>query len=669
MRPIEDHSMTLRILGEHPLAGDGNGKLKSHIATVFPAAAALVTIPGIHATQRFMYLDLLNAERKSQGLPPLGEQEEAAVWENSVDLIIEDDSILIRPDPDRMQLAYAADEALQEIVPKHKIKFLYVRNEKIRKAIERRGECWRITRLPKSRAEMVRMINASRMSVGEAEIYYYNKITGTHFLSCAEFAGLGTLDNPALRRQLIEIQDLAARINRQGEPEIRPFAAGEGFSAAAWAGFDFRTLDDRQLRAAHAQLQRQFEESVDPELRRDDLTDVHWRNRMYAALIGQADEAVSEETLLGLSAEFFMQIQWLPGGRIEEGELILDPILETRCEPGDELDPAAIYDDKCRGIIFNFVREYGDLEYINVGRVIGSLSRRQVFFGRRDVYIAVAKLRGAAEPIVNIIRMQKWGVREHLDDGKDLLNAIVQSEEYTEYILDRRLGCRQLGMNLPPRVTARKLSEKYCGKQGGYHGSTIWSTYFQRDYIRGIATDKIPVGRFQDETFALALARLLGRAAAPNMIVGRCDLSGNVLFDDGDEVVVEDAQGMPVDIVVADQTGTFVDYVRDLKDLAAVYARPVNRRAAHLACPESFAEAYLAAFEERFTSIQEEYRKRRRAFDTLFKHRPRDEKGSLAYRWERVLQRLLRADPAQIKSQIRAKLVLSPNTCAAATAG
>jgi hypothetical protein len=289
-----------------------------------------------------------------------------------------------------------------------------------------------------------------------------------------------------------------------------------------------------------------------------------------------------------------------------------------------------------------------------------------VFFGRRDVYIAVAKLRSAAEPIVNIIRMQKFGVREHLDDNKDLLSAIIQSEEYTEYILDRRLGCRQLGMNLPARVTARKLSERYRGKQSGYHDTTIWSTYFQRDYIRGIATDKIPVGRLQDETFALALARLLGRAAAPNMIVGRCDLVGNVLFDDGDEVVVEDAQGIPVDVVVADQTGTFVDYVRDLKDLAAVYARPVNRRAARLACPESFAEAYLNAFEERFVSIQEEYRKRRRAFDTLFKHRPRDEKGSLAYRWERVLQRLQRAEPAQIKAQIRAKLVLNPAGCAAA---
>ena len=30
--------------------------------------------------------------------------------------------------------------------------------------------------------------------------------------------------------------------------------------------------------------------------------------------------------------------------------------------------------------------------------------------------------------------MQKWGVREHLDEGKGLLSAIIESEEYKEYI-------------------------------------------------------------------------------------------------------------------------------------------------------------------------------------------------------------------------------------------
>ena len=202
--------------------------------------------------------------------------------------------------------------------------------------------------------------------------------------------------------------------------------------------------------------------------------------------------------------------------------------------------------------------------------------------------MAVFKLRGVDEEIVNIVRMQKWGVHEHLDEGKGLLEAILEADEYTEYIFDRRLGCRQLGMNLPRHVTARRLAEKYWGARTEYHGMMIWSTYFQRDYIRGIASDKIPACRFEDPAYAMQFARLLGQAAAPNMIVGRCDLSGQVLFDDGDEVVIEDAAGMPAEIVVTDQTGTFVDYLRELEEFAAAYARPIIRRRPYVADAERF---------------------------------------------------------------------------------
>ena len=51
--------MLPRIIGEHPLAKDANGKLKSRIATVFPYGNTIVTLPGIHATQRMAYVDLL----------------------------------------------------------------------------------------------------------------------------------------------------------------------------------------------------------------------------------------------------------------------------------------------------------------------------------------------------------------------------------------------------------------------------------------------------------------------------------------------------------------------------------------------------------------------------------------------------------------------------------
>ena len=176
--------------------------------------------------------------------------------------------------------------------------------------------------------------------------------------------------------------------------------------------------------------------------------------------------------------------------------------------------------------------------------------------------------------------MQKWGIREHLNDGKKLLDAIIQSEEYTEYILDRRLGCRQLGMNLPARTTAKRISERYSGPRRDMHNAMIWSPYFERDYIRGMATDKIPPQKLANAAFASRLARLLGQAAAPNMIVGRCDHAGPRRVRRRRRGPDRNDAGLPVEIVVADQMGTFADYRTDLEHFAAEYAEPVNRRLA-----------------------------------------------------------------------------------------
>jgi hypothetical protein len=295
---------------------------------------------------------------------------------------------------------------------------------------------------------------------------------------------------------------------------------------------------------------------------------------------------------------------------------------------------------------------------VNIGRVISSLARRRPFPGRRDVYVVQVKQRDSQGEIISVIRMQKWGVRERLDEGKSLLQAMRESEEYTEYVLDRRLGCRQLGMNLPSRVTDGRINERYSGLQKELEGLMIWSPYFERDYIHGVATDKVPLYRFASDEFALAFARLMGRAAAVNLVVGRCDHQDNVLFDDGDEVLVEDAAGLPLEIVVADQTGTFKNYQRDLRLAAPAYADVINRRAEHVSNLEAFAGEYLEAFADRLAAIQRYYRWRRRAFDTLFKDRPRDERGSFAYRWERVLARLDQADPQELKELIRESLAV-----------
>jgi hypothetical protein len=647
--------MLPRIIGEPPLTKDANGKLKSRIATVFPLANTIVTLPGIHATQRMAYVDQLARERIAMGLGPLTREEEAAEWRNSVDLIMEDDTILVRPDPENMAMSFRADELLQEFVPKHRVKYLLVCNETVRAAIKQRGECWRISTLPKTPDEMKRMIETSKIAIRGNELYYFSKATGTRFLTCETFLQLGGLGNSALRRHLAEIREFSASVNRQGNPEIDFFMAGGRFTKADFTSLDFDALDAEALRSSYESLRQRFFDTVPLEFRMDNLEEPDWRNKMYAALIGQDEKAISEESLLGLGSEFFMQIEWLPGGRIEEGELIFDSTFDLAEETNDP-ELRRLCDEKCRGFIFNFVREFGDLEYVNIGRVVASLSHREKAPGRRDVYITQVKQQGIKEEIVKIVRMQKWGIREHLDDGKKLLDAIIQSEEYTEYILDRRLGCRQLGMNLPPRSTAKRISERYRGPRRDMNNIMIWSPYFERDYIRGIATDKLPPHKLSNAAYASRLARLLGQAAAPNMIVGRSDPEGHMIFDDGDEVLIENELGLPVEIIVSDQTGTFADFRADLERFAAEYAGPVNRRLPLLEDKEEFANLYLDSFVIRFSKIQLEYRKRTRAFDTLFKHRPRDEAGSFGYRWECILDRLRRAEPQKLGSLIRSHI-------------
>ena len=647
--------MRPRIIGPDLFAKSDQGRLLSRIATVFPDDQVMVTVPSVHYIQRQTYLGLLDEERQASHLPPLTPGERDARLDRAVDLFVDDGEIQIRPDPDNMSLVFAADALLQQILPKSRIHFQNALNPKVRDAVKRRGECWRVTPLPRSTEEMKQMILASRTGIEGRDIYYYSKTTGTRWLTCREFEWLCALGDEEFRAHLVEIRKYCRCFNDQGNREVDFFLADRSFRGKLTA-FEFSQMDIGAMRAAHGALQREFTALVPDDLRQDDVDSAEWRRRMFTALVPLGDDVASEEELLGLGAEFYMQVEWLPGGRIDKGELILDPVLdEARFGRGD-VDPATLDYGHAKSLLFNLVREFGDLEYLNLGRVVVSMARRPFPGGRRGVYVVEMKRRDSAEETLRIIRMQRWGVREHLDEGKQLLEAVLNSEEYTEYILDRRLACRQLGMNLPVQVVTRKISETYFGKQKRYWTTRIWSPYFERDYIHGISTDMVPLCRFENHEFAMRFASLLGRAAAPNIIVGRQSRKGIVIFDNGDEVLVEDQDGMPVDILVTDHTGAFMAFDADVYELAAVYAAPVNKRAPELPDPAEFADAYVGACVANFARIQQEYRDRRRAFDTLFADRPRVESGSLAYRWERVLERLDETDLGKLEAAIRGNL-------------
>ena len=347
------------VVGRHPFDKDAKGNPVSRIATVFLRTPGLVTLPGIHATQRVAWTDFLNRRRAKEGAPPLDQAEVEAEWEESVDLIVEPDEILIRPDPDAMPLAFRADELLLDVASKRQIRFLYVSNLKVRNALRNRGEYWRISALPRTGAEMEAMIRSSRLAIGAGVIYYYNRLTGTRYVTLSEFRALGGLDDESLRRHLAEIQTHCRRRNRTGSPEIDFFLAAGAFGEADFEARDFAAADGTALRTAHAGLAARFERAVPPALREDNPGDIEWRNRMIAALLGRRDEVISEDVLKGLSPEFFMQIEWLPGGRMEEGELIFDTVFDELERYPDNPALRQLCDLRARAFIFNYIREFG----------------------------------------------------------------------------------------------------------------------------------------------------------------------------------------------------------------------------------------------------------------------------------------------------------------------
>jgi hypothetical protein len=652
--------MPLEIVGPHPFELDEEGQQKSRIGTIFPGFGVLYTnAPAVHALQRSRFIDRLNAERADKGESPLTAAEEHEVAIHSVDLVFEPKVILIRPDPQRMDLSFAADELLQQLVSKRQIRFLSVSDGRVREAIKHRGENWRLSAMPKSAEAKQQLILSSKVRIHGEPIYYYNRLTGTRWLTLENFEKLGNMDSTNLAAHLQEISCYSGRRNRLGRAEVAFFAADVGrINGEDLAGTSYDQLGERELREKFDALKQRFRSTVHEGFRHDDSTNKAWLERMLSTLFLEGNETQAEQVLSGLTPEFFLQIDWLPGGRFEEGEFIFDPIFDEATARPEDLELQGLCDLRAKGIIFNLIREHGDLQHINVGCVRESLSlNRPQNYGRRGVYIAEFKSRVEPKPICRIVRLQKWGVWEHLDQGKDMLSAIRDSDEYTDYWLDRRLGCRQLGMNLTRRVVMRRLSEIYRGTNRAYYGEMIRTTYFEREFLAGIATDKIPWDKYSVPSYAIELAKLLGRAAASSLIVGRAlESGGRPVFDDGDELVCEGNDGLPNQILVGDHSGAFGEYMAPLETLAAYYARPVNNRERIVPTARAFALNYLEALREQFLHIQGDYRKRRRAFDTLFKHCKYDPAGSFAYRWERVLSRLDATDLNTLLVAIRKQI-------------
>ena len=648
----------MKILGEPIFAKDEQGRLKSRVGTIFlTVAPGLVTQAGIHAMQRQAWVDEVNRERSEQGLLELNDDEISQLIAHSVDLLFLDDVVLIRPDPDRMDLALWADEELQKFVSKRKIRFLNTHAKRVRDALRARGENWRMARDLRTREEVDKQIARGRTAIRHEAIYHYNGNTGTRYVTAGAYAQVAALSDAAFRAQMEEIVSGLNSRNRLGSPDIDLFPPSlDPAVRTLFRELKPSALSDEQLREAAARIERAWRMALPPELRDENPeSNLIWRAEMGEALSRKANETEvgDRELIQGISPEFYRQIEWLPGGRVERGQLLFDPLYDEYQRTRDP-ELAELCDLRVRSIIFNLMRLFGSIDYVNVGRIPRSLARKPVAgMNRGNVYIVQYKEVGEPLSRVFIIRFQKWGIAEHLDEGKDLLTAILEANDYADYIMDRRLACRQLGMSLPRHVGFGQFTEKYTG-QNQYYGTTVRAYYYVRQYVQGIASDKVPVERFHNPAFALKFAELMGEAAALDLVVGRRATETNEpLFDKNYEVIQIGPKGLPVRLVVTDHAGSFVDYKTPLEQGVAPYANVVRRREKYVSDFADFARTYVAAFERRLSGIQQVYRERRAAFDDLFTGRPYDQAGSGAYRWACVLKRLDACDPTAVATALK----------------
>ena len=640
----------MKLIGEKIFAKDAEGRLLSRIGTLFLRTPGLVTVRGVHAMQRLMWIEELSKER------PLSPVEEEAELAESVDLIFTEDLVLIRPDPDRMDLAFRADAELQKLVSKRVIRYLNTSSAKVRSALCQRGENWRMSRQPISAEDMAELVLKSRVAIGEMPIYYYNHATGTRYVTASGYDEVARLEPHVLRRQVAEVVEGLSKRNRQGQPEIDLFPlATPPFIKRALRELKVGELSDAELKAACERINTEWRLELPPELREETVSNVEWRNEMCRTLMRLPNDTGAEERDLieGIAPEFYRQIEWLPGVRVEAGRVVFDEVYD---EAARTQDPAllALCDRRVKAFLFNTTRLFGKISYINIGRIAHSLSRTSAHGSRRRlVYIMQCCEEGASEPQVMIIRLLKWGTAEHLDEGKSLLQANLEADEYADFVLDRRLMCRQIGMNLPTRLGIGRFSDRYQGANQ-YKGCVIQTGYFVRSYQNGIASDKVPTARLRNPAWAQKFAFLMGQAAAIDAIVGRrSSETRELLFDKNYEVVRIGEDDMPAEICVTDHAGSFVNYESPLEDYVAEYAAFARERESLVTDYRMFALAYAEGFRRKLVETQNAYRARRIAFDELFCDRPYDVNGSGAYRWACALRRLDSCAPAQLFAQLK----------------
>ncbi|HUU28426.1 MAG TPA: hypothetical protein VM123_11490 [archaeon] len=544
----------LTLYGPHPLERDSDGHLKYPMGVIFPAYESMILESGLHVTLAFDFITEIGGQRGS----PLNEEEESKVYEDLVALVLRGNHVVIRSIPENMNQCFRAAELLEEVVPADMIRFTGRRDPNVREAFKLRGESWKIAPRYFTVEEINKQIKLSQVSVKTKNRYYYKMESGGRLMSYQQFTSIreSLVNLSEFKNRICEVVELYKRRNKQFVRELDFFMVDhEKFdfpliqkladylkTCKSWGDAERKTANELYEAALF-----NFKNATSPDFLCDDPNNPLWRNYIYSEL---NDIPPTEESILGMSGEFNMNIQWVPGCHILDGRMLMDPNVE---------EPIA-------KLLEDFSRFYGQLDYINLGRVMRSQSRKRAEYSYREVYIAVLKQSTSSVEQIRMLRKVRRNTLYYLNRGFSLDKAQRLTEGYLQYTQDRGNILTFLGVNTPPLHRVSR-PEELPGI------GTVTIVFFDRPYIRGLATDKVPDYYYEHEDFVTAQAALLGEAAGLNLIVGRSDMdTGDAYFGDGDEMLqFEPGSYLPQGLVLADFTGAFADVVSPLEKFLPFY--------------------------------------------------------------------------------------------------
>ncbi len=644
--PLEPREkMGITFIGPDFFAKDQNGNLLSPIATVFPKYRTIVNVRGIHACHISIMIELLKRGSHTEDRREIYDVNlEFELCKDAVSLLFRGPLILVRSDPADMERVFAADEILQSFCPKERIQFTGSHIPEVRRQLRHRGESWRVSPAPRSVAEISSYVQASKVQVSTGLTLYYCAPSGGRFLTYDEFMRIRPLlrqDRKEALARLVEILNLLQRVNSWGSREL-------SFFLSSGAELDFKVLKQvvSLLEAFPAsdgaeQVEREFDrfafdfaQSAGSELMVEDYHNPVWRTTMFCRLIG-IDEEELEELALDLSPEFHLNVKWLPGASVAGDELRFDPRVHPRVQ----------------GLISHFWEKSGGLISINLGHIEESQSSRDISGEERDVYLVVITAKDGHDSI-RLIRLMKWDVIQRIRLGIPLDQAVAETIKYRDYILDRLNAAALLGFPILSYNEIR-LDEEVPGL------GLLPAFFFDRQYIPGIVTDKIPISCYKNPVFISSLAGLLGAAATFTLVLGRASpRTGKIFYDDGDELIQFNSSSIPVRLVIIETTGSFTDWTTPLLTLLPqcltrfrAHLDKALDRGVPLKTIERAVAVFAVALRDKLNAIKEITFAPSSKIRFVFSDRT-PEQGGIRHRWEGILDRLEATDVDELYSYV-----------------